>query len=360
MGRWSGLLAALIAVALVWIDGLRDSTPWVDTHWLFSYADGVVKRGLPGWVYGLFSIPMLDTDLLVTQLALAAAVALALALRSGQAMVGLPLVTGLLSLVAILSGPGLVRQLFADPGRFDAIGLALILLGAMAVDALPRRGGLGLLTVLSLVAVLVHEAFILWVAPVGLALWLLRHGLGRQDLPMIGGAALVVLAVTGWIAGRSYGDLMPFDAAKALLQARADFPVSDLSLMVQYRGLGENIAYTAETAWEAGRLAHLLIGLALIAVQALLVGALIDRGWQRALIVGLCLTPLLLFGLGQDHGRWLAMINAGLAVTAMAGLRGCKAQFGPPVLAGLAALSAVQLWLGPFGVVRVFPLAGMF
>ena len=54
------------------------------------------------------------------------------------------------------------------------------------------------------------------------------------------------------------------------------------------------------------------------------------------------------------------MINAGLAVTAMAGLRGSKPQIGPPVLAGLAALSAVQLWLGPFGVVGVFPLAGMF
>ena len=333
-------------MALVWIDGLRDSTPWVDTHWLFSYADGVVKRGLPGWVYGLFSTLVLDSDLLVTQLALAAAVALALALRAGQAMVGLPLVTGLLGLVAILSGPGLVRQLFADPGRFDAIGLASILLAAVAVDALGRRGGL--------------VAFVLWVAPVGLALWLLRHGLGRRDLPMIGGAALVVLAVTGWIAGRSYGDLMPFDAAKALLQARADFPVSDLSLMVQYRGLGENIAYTAETAWEAGRLVPLLIGLALIAVQALLVWGLIRRGWHGALIVGLCLTPLLLFGLGQDHGRWLAMINAGLAVTAMAGLRGRKAPVGPPVPAGLAALSAVQLWLGPFGVVGVFPLAGMF
>ena len=117
MGRWSGLLAALIAVALVWIDGLRDSTPWVDTHWLFSYGDGVVKRGLPGWVYGLFSHPVLDTDLLVMQLALAAAVTLGLALRAGQATVGFPLVPGLLGLVAILSGPGLVRHAITRPGH---------------------------------------------------------------------------------------------------------------------------------------------------------------------------------------------------------------------------------------------------
>lgn len=369
------LLALLVLAGALALIRTNSSFPvWTATHWLFNYDHGFIKRGLIGTL--LFMVNDTITAATIQYLHVAVAtittlafVALAFAVLSASMNSGKGAerkgvwITAAAFGCLLLSSPGTIQQWYHDPGRFDAFGFLLIMISLFLTSRGSKAVGLLAAFACSAIAVLIHEAFFLWVAPMCVGLWLWRHGTRAREMTMAIGVAVTLTALTAVVGIFNYAGYMDFDAAKAALQNRANFEIEDLSLMIHYRNFNENLTYTSELAWTSRRLAWLGIGAAFLIALFGFVLRLFSRSGVRAdlpvaLLLLACFAPLALLALGHDQGRWFAMLNCNLVILLLAWL-----MQKPERIRGIAwpdtrlmiVVIAGQFALGPFGVVTIFP-----
>lgn len=351
---------------------------WKHTHWLFTWEHGFIRRGLVGTIHASFVdvATVHDLVLLQTAFAVAAAVGLSVlvvaALKADAAahdgQLTQPALKAALVAGVLLASPGLIQQLFHDVGRLDVFGLLLLVIVAALLPGLGRAAGLALCIAAGMLAVLIHEAFALWVAPAVLALWYDRWRAVPQSLVALAIALIGVAVATGVVWQFSYSMHFDLDSAIAMLQQRASFPVHKEAVQVHFRNVPDNIAFTVERGSGPRRLAGAALGLVLLASYAWLLLSLLGPAARRrpaeAVVLGaLVLAPLTLLAVGHDFGRWLAMVNATLALLFLS-----TVQRGAPVLSRLGergmvtSLLAVMLMLlvGPFGVADPLPDIGIW
>lgn len=359
----------VIPLILVWNSILIDKdahTYWMDTHWLFNYEHGFVKRGLIGELFRQFGPDMNLETLAVAQTAtiIAAsagflAVVTWFVLRSYRSNAPWHNATIFAVGLLLLTAPGALRQTVYEIGRFDAFGLATL----CALVALTRLSQ-GLWSFLFLAgaivfAIFVHEAHFFWVVPLSLWLWAIHTDQQAPlAVPLLSICAVAVAAVL--ITGNaSYGDYMGFDEAKAVLAMNTDVPIVNGSLKVQFRSLDDNVALTAKNSFSYRRIIGCLLGLVSL-LPYLFVLVTTVRGEEKTkLRWGLlaAFAPLLLVVVGHDQGRWLAMANVSLCLVVIALLP--KAQVtrtqAKIVIPLIGVASLCQLLLGPFGNIVPYP-----
>lgn len=351
---------------------------WNRTHWLFSWEHGFVKRGLVGTVYSGFVDVVTARDLLVLQclIALAAAAGLAAlvaaALRADAAAHGAgngaPAVKAALVAAVLLAAPGLVVQLFHDLGRFDVFGLILLGLVVALLPRLGRTAGLALRALAGALAILIHEAHALWVAPAALALWYDRWRAAPQALPALSTTLVGLALVTALVWRFTYARHFDLETTMEILQQRATFEVVEASVMVHFRGVADNMAYTVGHVSDARRLAGLGLGLVLLAAHGWLLLWLLGpaarrRRTEAAVLAALAFAPLALIAVGYDFGRWLAMVNVTLVLLFVAAVgRGAPvlSRLGEGGMLLLLLAVIVMLLLGPFGVTDTLPEARLW
>jgi len=341
-------------------------TYWMDTHWLFNYEHGFIKRGLIGEVFRQAGFDFTLATLTVAQtvtIFLASAAFLALVTwfvlqnyRSNDPWHSAVIVAiGLM----LMTAPGALRQTVFEVGRFDAFGLVLL----CTIFVVTGRS-LGLFSLLFLLVALVlaifaHEALFFWVAPLGLWLWYLRKEEATPiAMPMAAICAVAVGAVL--IAGTSsYSDYLTFAEIKSDLELQTDVPIVDSSLMVQFRSLDENVARSAKYSFSYLRIIGCLIGLISLIPYVVVLWMTVKRddriklrwAWVAAF------APLLLVFAGHDQGRWLAMTNASLCLVMVALLSNVRItpQQAKPLLPLICLTSVCQFFAGPFGNIVPFP-----
>lgn len=296
-------MSRLLAAEIYWLAGaaallLWGGQPgiWRATHWLFTYQDGIPRRGLAG------SILRLGGELTYQRITVASwvlyVVAVAVlgwglsALVNGNRRVFL---TVLILVVSPLGFPFLVANL----GRFDVI---LMILAVPAVWLVNRRHDV-LLCLTVAVMVLVHEAA-LFLVVVWLAALLVRRQ--RPKLAM----GVLLLATT--IAAGLLLWTPPVDQAQMTELVATDFLVAQESIGVLYTNVSANIAkglsYISST--------NGVVWLGEVAVAA---SAVIAAAWRMRdpwLLAG-SLAPLSLILTATDYERWAAFA-AGLLIVSTA------------------------------------------
>ncbi|MEM8804092.1 MAG: hypothetical protein AAGF55_16320, partial [Pseudomonadota bacterium] len=303
LGSTAGVLA---------LNGVERTGTWTATHWLFSYEHGFVKRGLVGTllaqVFDTITIRTV-TNLYFGFVGLAVAMLGFLIWRTLLRTATGP--TALVLACFLVTSPGALQQWLGDVGRFDVFGFILICLTFMVVRRAGATVGLVAVSICAALAIFIHEGFLFWVAPMGLAFWVWQHSPKRCNLVLATGALVCLVGLTAWVSGTSYSDRFAFDDAKSELQERAEFTVNQRSLMVHYRSFAENISYTTERAWTSDRLLGQVLGAAYLVFMALWLFA---GNWNRRIAVLLvaCVGPLGLLPLGHDLARWFAMIACNL------------------------------------------------
>lgn len=393
MGR--RFLAALVWTVAVAVPFISKPDTWKGTHWLFRYEDGVMRRALAGtllgWITGSTPVSLAQVAVVSTAACLVFAILFAyLIVRHTHAMpVSGPVasrtwwLTGL-PVACFATAPGGLRQYLSDMGRFDGLGALLMVVGLLWIshrhrcaDHPPggpatraRHGLLPVCLLLSVLAILVHEAFAAWVVPFLGVLWWWHSPRAPKDL--LAGAlalsSLVLLTLLVWHL--SYVRVMSLDEARAVLTTRAHFAVADLSLLIHFRDLTDNAGYTQVRAWSPERLTGLMLALPVLLPQlGILVGLLhtARAGQARApapppatiWFVGAALSPLALSLLGHDQGRWLAMSS--FSVTCLSLLLWSHVrQAGTVIPRWLTFLMLVatvwQIVSGPFGTTVAMPM----
>jgi hypothetical protein len=250
-------LGALAAVAAL------SATPgavreWLATHWLFTYREGLGRRAVVGSVLDAArggSPPSLALITVLSLVALAglAALLVALAVRALRAD---PRPGTLLVVAWLFASPATLRFVAQDLGRFDTINLAIVVGVLLLLPRCSRAVALALVAVACATGVAVHEAFLVLhvplllvvtavvVAPVGGDTGRTTFGVERRTWVAVAATGFPAVATYLWVQLGAGIDAAAVPGVLAELRARTDFHVSEDSLLVQARGLGEVQAYT--------------------------------------------------------------------------------------------------------------------
>jgi len=209
----------------------------------------------------------------------------------------------------------------------------------------------------------------LWLARIAIAIWYDRWRTKSDSVLIIIPALTATFIATILVWSFTYERLFDFDTAMDLLQVRADFDIQALSLMVHYRSVEENIAYTTEIALSERRLAGLALGLAVLAGSTKLLLVVLCPSEeprskpQKFILAAFALAPLDLFFIGHDHGRWLSMLNANVVflfmfAAARDGIR--LSNMTESMTITMLIFTLVFVMIGPFGVAAIFPQAQLW
>lgn len=269
--------------------------------------------------------------------------------RAARQSVGpaeLPFVNALAVFVAL--SPFTFVQIAFDFGRYDLFSILMF----CAALALVHRRRLWLASAVALIAILLHEAFLIWAAPVLLAFMLAV----ANDRPAVGLSDLVSasrrrpsLAATGALA------LAMLALTVVLLQAGLNTEVRDIP-----HGGGHQTWLPGSIGVhrdDHGLFMYAMMGLLIAAILHLLATEASRSRWSTNLVLVAPLSGTALFFLANDYGRWLNFIA--IAFTAAALIHVVEARAKAPRMNRaadlLVLLPVVFIVLGPVGIVRALP-----
>jgi hypothetical protein len=354
--RWSGLAGAGALAVVVLLTAPWHLTNWILTHWTFLYGDGLRRRALVGSVVGWWAEePVSQRTILLASGTLVVLFAAACVWLITRAWARQPTLLTAVAGICLLAAPGGLPLIAWDLGRFDVIGLLLMMVALAVVPRWKPAASLMLVAVVGGVGVAVHEAVLVAQLPLMLtAWWATTRPAPREGAMLVAVAVVPAVAVMTWIAAA--GTLSPSETGMALDRVSGyidgGFEPEPLSMAVQARDTGEGIAYTWSQVAGAESLLHRGVALAACA-PALLVGWHLVRRFGRPgrLLAAASLGPISLFVVGHDWGRWLALITLNLLI---AGLWLCSHGEERPVTtagvgtgAALVAAAVVSVVLPP-------------
>ena len=310
--RWCGrLLTALpLLVSLMWLGG-RFSRTYGPTFYFLNYQHGFLKRALLGELLTPMQFISMR-QILIMQMVIFAVLIATVYIVFWRMLFGNLAERSLA--VFLLAGPALLPHFAYLSGDLDSVLCILTVLAVGSFLALPAGVALAVSLVLSLVAMLVHEGFVLLFYPALLAIMIdmvrrhrLRAGLVAAQLAVVGVAFLAILHYGKWA--------VPHPEYMAAAQLRTDMPLEGTVFVVMSSSLQQQLRFVA-TMYTP----HLIFGLLLSCLTSvpyfamlawLLERALAVRGYTRthrwALLL-LLAAPMLLFPLGHDAMRWLSGI----------------------------------------------------
>ena len=321
--RW--VIFAIIAVAA--IPAIRPVSRWIYTHWVFTYETEFVKRGLIGEVLQLTGIP--PSYLIVTIISFLIAGLVVLMLLyvfikpwSKENFSSDP--AGLFFLMAATSSATIPHFLY-NIGRFDHILYIFFFICIWFIFKQNRLAAALVFTALSAVALFIHEAYFFILLPLLIVFWFYKDpGTIGFNIARVGIIAGIVL-LTWYIGtyGRIYG--MEFDDKLAWLESIYGYRIVDSSVAVLFRGLPENLEFSAYWMLRPHMAFHTVFFLIVFSPMFFLCWKLTSHDYlnmfksaesrNRSLIYLACFSPMLLTPLGFDFFRWWALSFTNLLIS---------------------------------------------
>jgi hypothetical protein len=359
LDRWAGrLLTALpVLASLPWLAGTFRRA-YGPTHYFLSYEHGFLKRALLGELLLPLRFISLHAILAIELVIFAVLVALTYIVFR-RILFGSVQERALAAF--LLTGPALLPHFAYLSGDLDSLLYCCAVLAVAAFLQMPGTFATFCAIVLSIVALLIHEAFLLLFYPLLLAIMIdlcrrhrLRAGLVVAQLVMIAAAMLVILHYGKWSA--------PHPEYLAAAQQRTDMPLEGTVFLVLSNTLQKQLRFVTalyDKRLIAGVLLSCLVSLPYFAVLVwLLRRALAARDYtiksRWTLLLLLC-APLLLLPLGHDVMRWVAAVCVNISLfllylyqTGAPAERSTLTKWTATPLYG--ALLAYALALGPFGI----------
>jgi hypothetical protein len=334
------------------------------THWLFTYDLEFTRRALVGTLlWGLVEPdPELVRGLGVALLVVCSA---ALIFFAGWALRRRPVAFGVGFAALTAACPATLAQFGYDCGRFDQLNLILFLAALVLIVRGTVAAPLGVV-LLTVIALLIHEAFVFIHVPVLMGLMIHCSG-GRvtRGLVLVAVVALIVTTLVIW-----FGSLEAVDHETYRNQLVERYDLSErlvyLSSRVLYRELPDNIALATGTLtrrllnWQSLTILAVLtpwLWVALGTLRSLHAG--IGSGHRRGfwLPVIMAASPLLLIVVGTDLFRWvsLSMLNLFVVTLVLVRIHSEADMRFHPSWKALTVLVGLGLLAGPIGIERPFP-----
>jgi hypothetical protein len=312
LARWTGhLLTALpILPSLLWLGGTYHRA-YGPTHYFLNYQHGFLKRALLGeLLLPLHSISL--HAILAIELAIFAAVVAVTYIVFRRMLFGTLEERALAAF--LLAAPALLPHFAYLSGDLDSVLYICTVLAVCAFLAMPVTVATVCAIALSIVAMLIHEAFALLFYPVLVAIMIdlcrrhrLRSGVVIAQLAAVAIAFVAILHFGKWS--------VPHPEYLAAAQQRTNMPLEATVFLVLSNTLQQQFHFVAALYTKpliAGVLLSCLVSVPYFAVLVwLMQSALAVRGYAKkirwAFLVLLC-TPLLLLPLGHDVMRWISAI----------------------------------------------------
>lgn len=319
--RWTGcLLTALpVLVSLLWLGGMFRRT-YGPTHYFLNYQHGFVKRGLIGEVLSHMALLGLR-QIFRIEMAIFAAVVLVTYAAFRRVLFGSIEQRALAAL--LLCGPALLPHFAYLSGDLDSVLYLLTVLAVWSLLELPAVAGFAASLVLTLIALLAHEADVLLFYPAILMLLFtrvrqIRPAVVIAHIAIVGLAFLAIVHFGAWTA--------PHPEYLAAAQQRTDMPLEGTVFLVLSSTLSQQLHFVAKL-YTPRLIAGILITCVLSLPYFALLGWLLNRGLRRLrlelrlrrIVLIILFAPLLLLPLGHDAMRWIAgiAVNATLVVLAI-------------------------------------------
>ena len=309
--RWAGRLLTVlpVLVSLLWLGGTFHRT-YGPTHYFLNYQHGFVKRALLGEL--LLPLHFIGVrTILAIELAIFAAVVAVTYIVFRRMLFG---TLGERALVAfLLAAPALLPHFAYLSGDLDSVLYICTVLAVGAFLAMPAAAA-ACVVALSVVALLIHEAFALLFYPLLVAIMIdqcrrhrLRTGVIIAQLVTIAIVFLAILHFGKWS--------VPHPEYLATAQQRTNMPLEGTVFLVLSNTLQQQLHFVAALYTKrliAGVLLSCLVSVPYFAMLVwLMQSAMAVRGYSKkirwALLLLLCV-PLLLLPLGHDAMRWISAI----------------------------------------------------
>ena len=315
--RWAGgLLTALpVLASILWLGGTFHRT-YGQTHYFLNYQHGFLKRALLGELLLRLHFISLHTILAIELFIFCAVVAVTYIVfrRTLFRHIGR-------ALARRVRRPALLPHLAYLSGDLDSVLYICAVLAVGAFLAMPGAAvAIAFSIVLSIVALLVHEAFVLLFYPVILAI-MINQGRRHRVRAGVVLAQLVVVAIA-FLAILHFGKwTVPHPEYLAAAQQRTNMPLEGTVFFVLSNTLQQQLHFVAALYTKqliAGVLLSCLVSLPYFATLIWLIqSALAVRGYSNksrwGLLLLLC-APLLLLPLGHDAMRWVSAICINISV----------------------------------------------
>ncbi len=328
------LLITMLAVARWWVPSVRGfENIYPASQWVLSYDYGLIRRGLLGTIAKMWMPIVSIKDVQHTALA-AYCIFLALLLVIFYFLLKNKEKNGRLFRLILLfiAAPATLSLLARDLGRFD---LFLIMIILLSLSLLSLNKHVWLIPILMITAMFIHESFLVLYTPTIIAAMIFVYAWGKRSeidsrqktagmtvLRVIVVSTISVLAAFFILYKFGYPTL-GYDEFSRLVQSRATFRVTDLSMRECYYSLKDHTALTSPYLHDTGSILDFFGALLILSPVILILlnlwthalrncGSHPNAGFQRGacwLFFLATLSGLILLPIATDYGRWLSAIT---------------------------------------------------
>lgn len=314
------LTATIIFTSIFVSFNLVVSNTFRAMHWVFNYEYGFIKRGLVGEIVTrIFSYPTIEVIVyLSTAIAfLVAFILIFLFFRPTFRNIH-SLGIWLFSIFAA-SHFATLQHYFYDMGRFDHFGIIILFLCILVIERLPdNMWSLAVILFFCVVGLLIHETFFFNFIPLVFSYWFFCWR-GNYSFNIARGFAVISLIIVTLYIG-VYGkmtNLSPQEYFEVLQSLHGRWINERPILLILFSGLKENVLYAVNTLLTKEVLyRHLIWFVALLPtiflfskIWKILTSSIMRHGrdWPMLLFIISAFSPLCMYLLGNDFGRWIAL-----------------------------------------------------
>ncbi|HTY36452.1 MAG TPA: hypothetical protein VMH23_05045 [Bacteroidota bacterium] len=309
------IFAVMAAAAVRWVPSVSGfELIYGASHWVLSYTHGLVRRGLVGSIFKLW-VPVVSIGDVHRAALVAYCVFLGAMLFVFYRMLRRKDGRGGLFWIILLfvACPATVSMYGRDLSRFD---LFLVMILGASFFLLSVEKQTWLIPLLMVAALFIHEGFLILCAPTILAAMLImvvRSDRSRRMLWTL--AVSAVFTGSGWFLLYRFGTpALGYDEFVRVIQARAAFPVTELSMRECYYSIGDHMKLASPYLRDPGSMLNLAGALMMLSPVLLVLvdlwrSAIRNSVGHRSAVVTLMaatLSGLLIIPIATDYGRWLS------------------------------------------------------
>ena len=317
--EWEVLLiiTTMLAITRWWIPSVIGfENIYVVSQWVLSYDYGLVRRGLTGTLFKVL-MPIVSVEGVHHTALVVYCTFLVLLLVLFYALLKYKDKNGrLFRLILLFSANPATLSLYArDLGRFDIL-LIMIMLLSLTLLSLKRH--LWLIPILMTTAMFIHEGFLILCAPTILAAMMFVYLWDKQEKRVLVTIVASAISTAGaFLVLYKFGNpTLGYEEFSRLIQLRANFHITNLSMRECYYGIKDHVALAAPYLQDPGSIfsflgALLMLSPIVLILMNLWTHALRNCGAHRAacwLFLLATLSGLLIMFIATDHGRWLSAV----------------------------------------------------
>jgi hypothetical protein len=309
------ILVTVLGITKWWIPKVQGFEKiYAASHWVLSYDYGFIRRGLVGTIMKIW-VPIVTIEDIHHTAFIAYCIFLVFLLIVFYVLLRYKDKHGqLFRLILIfLANPATIAMLARDLGRFD---LFLIIITFILMTLLLFNKHVWLVPILMVIAMFIHEGFLILFAPTILAAIIFVYLWKEREKKLLVTLVFSVISVAAvFLFIYKYGrPAMGYDKFWPLIQSRAAFNITELSIRECYFSVVDHYNLASSSLYDAGSIANFFAALLIMSPVILILinlwtHAFRDCGAQHRvckLLLLATLSGLMVIPIATDYGRWLS------------------------------------------------------